>query len=468
MTTHQRWTLALASVASLMVGLDALVVTTALNTIREQLGASLEALEWTFNAYTLAFAVFLLTASTVGDRIGRRRLLIAGLTVFTLASAACALSTDIGVLIAARAIQGVGGAMIMPAAFTLVAVAFPPEQRGRAMGIFAGITGLAILGGPVVGGAVVQGLTWEWIFWLNVPIGLVLIPLVARFAAESTGPATKIDILGVALSGLGVLGLVWGLVRGNTSGWSSPEILGTSIGGGVLLAAFVGWELRTPYPMVPMRLFTHRSFSAANLAGLLMTASLFGMAFFFAQYLQAGLSYSPLGSGLRLLPWTATLFVVAPIAGARMTRIGERRLIVGGLLLTAAGAVWIALAAGTGAGYAALIAPMVVAGVGVSAAMPAIQNAAISTVGPESIGTASGIYNTTRQLGGSFGIAVASAVFTVNGGYTTTTAVEHGFRAAVLAAAIAAALGAASGLGVVVRQRRSPTPTTEPVTVATA
>ncbi|MEC3916509.1 DHA2 family efflux MFS transporter permease subunit [Nocardia sp. CDC160] len=420
MTTHQRWTLALASVASLMVGLDALVVTTALNTIREQLGASLEALEWTFNAYTLAFAVLLLTASAVGDRIGRRRLLIAGLALFTLASAACALATDIGVLIAARAIQGVGGAMIMPAAFTLVAVAFPPEQRGRAMGIFAGITGLAILGGPVVGGAVVQGLTWEWIFWLNVPIGLVLIPLVARFAAESTGPATKIDILGVVLSGLGVLGLVWGLVRGNASGWSSPEILATLIGGGVLLAAFVGWELRTRHPMVPMGLFTHRGFSTANLAGLLMTASLFGMAFFFAQYLQAGLSYTPLGSGLRLLPWTATLFVVAPIAGARMTRIGERRLIVGGLLLTAAGAAWIALAAGTGAGYPALIVPMLLAGIGVSAAMPAIQNAAISSVGPESVGTASGIYNTMRQLGGSFGIAVTSAVFAANGGYTTT------------------------------------------------
>ncbi|MVU81089.1 DHA2 family efflux MFS transporter permease subunit [Nocardia sp. ET3-3] len=465
MTTHQRWTLALTSVASLMVGLDALVVTTALNTIRVQLGASLEALGWTFNAYTLAFAVLLLTAAVIGDRIGRRRLLVIGLAVFTAASAACALSTDIGWLITARTVQGVGAAMVMPAAFALVGTAFPPEQRGKAMGIFAGVTGLAILGGPVVGGAVVQGLTWEWIFWLNVPIGLALIPLAQRFVAESTGPARGVDLLGVALSGLGVLGLVLGLVRGNTSGWTSPEILASLIGGAVLLAAFVAWELRTAQPMVPMRLFTHRGFGAANLAGLLMTGALFGTAFFFAQYLQAGLHYSPLGSGLRLLPWTATLFVVAPIAGARMRQIGERPLIVGGLLLAAVGFGWIALAAGTGAAYPALIVPMVLAGVGVSAAMPAVQNASISSVEPEAIGTASGIYNTMRQLGGSFGIAVTSAVFTVNGGYTSTTAVEHGFRAAVLTAAASAGLGALAGLGVVARQRSSRTTSAQPAPV---
>ncbi|WP_040811788.1 DHA2 family efflux MFS transporter permease subunit [Nocardia concava] len=468
MTTHQRWTLALASVASLMVGLDALVVTTALNTIRVKLGASLEALGWTLNSYTLALAVLLLTAAVLGDRFGRRNLLVTGLVLFTAASAACALCTDIGWLIAARAVQGVGAAMIMPASFALVGVAFPPEQRGRAMGIFAGIIGLAILGGPVVGGAVVQGLTWEWIFWLNVPIGIALIPLVRRFVAESTGPARPVDALGVMLSGLGVLGLVIGLVRGNTSGWTSAEVLGGLIGGTVLLAAFVGWELRARAPMIPMGLFTHRGFSAANLAGILMTAALFGTAFFFAQYLQAGLHNSPLGSGVRLLPWTATLFVIAPLSGTYMSRIGERRLIVGGLLVAATGFGWIALAAGTGAGYPALIVPMLLAGVGISAAMPAVQNSAISSVGPESIGTASGIYNASRQLGGSLGIAITSAVFTVAGGYTSTTAVQHGFRAAILATAASAGLGALAGLGVIARQRVSAKPTTAPVPVAAA
>ncbi|MFE3002148.1 DHA2 family efflux MFS transporter permease subunit [Nocardia sp. NPDC059246] len=460
MTSHQRWTLALTSVASLMVGLDALVVTTALNTIRVQLGASLEALGWTFNSYTLALAVFLLTAAVIGDRIGRRRLLIAGLTLFTVSSAACALATGIGALIAARAVQGVGAAMIMPAAFALLGVAFPPAQRGRAMGIFAGVTGLAILGGPVVGGAVVQGLTWQWIFWLNVPIGAALIPAVHRWVTESTGPAAQVDTVGVLLSGLGVLGLVLGLVRGNAIGWTSAEILGALLGGGALLAAFVGWELRTPQPMVPMRLFTRPGFGAANLAGLLMTAAIFGTAFFFAQYLQAGLHNTPLGSGLRLLPWTATLFVVAPLAGARISRIGERRLIVAGLLLAGIGLLWIALAAGAGAGYPALIGPMLLTGIGISAAMPAVQNAAISSVGPESIGTASGIYNALRQLGGSFGIAVTSAVFTVTGGYTSTAAVQHGFRAALLTAAAAATLGALAGLGVA---RHRPSAATESV-----
>ncbi|MGW4242273.1 DHA2 family efflux MFS transporter permease subunit [Nocardia sp. NPDC004722] len=466
MTTHQRWTLALASVASLMVGLDALVVTTALNTIRVELGASLEALGWTLNSYTLALAVLLLTAAVLGDRFGRRRLLIAGLVLFTAASAACALSTGIGWLIAARTVQGAGAAMIMPASFALVGVAFPPEQRGKAMGIFSGVVGLAILGGPVVGGAVVQGLTWEWIFWLNVPIGLALIPLVRRFAAESTGPARDVDLVGVVLSGLGVLGLILGLVRGNTSGWSSAEVLGALLGGVALLAAFVGWESRARQPMIPLRLFTHRGFSAANLAGVLMTAALFGTAFFFAQYLQAGLHNSPLGSGLRLLPWTATLFVIAPLAGSSMARVGERRLVVSGLLLAAVGFGWIALAAGTGAGYPALVVPMLLAGVGISAAMPAVQNAAISSVEPEAIGTASGIYNAARQFGGSLGIAVTSAVFTATGGYGSTLAVQHGFRAAILASAASAGLGALVGLGVTVRQRSSAIPAAEPVAAA--
>ena len=222
MDARQRWTLILTSVASLMVGLDLTVVTTALNTIRLDLGASIAELDWTINAYTLTIGLLLLTAAAVGDRLGRRRVLVAGLAVFTASSAACALAPSIGVLIAARAAQGIGTAMVLPQALALLSAAFPQETRGKAMGLFAGITGLSILGGPVIGGMVVQGLAWQWIFWLNVPIGIALIPLVSRYIAEAHGPRTPFDVTGLALSGAGLLGLVWGLVRNSAAGWGSP------------------------------------------------------------------------------------------------------------------------------------------------------------------------------------------------------------------------------------------------------
>ena len=451
MTASQRWTLALASMASLMVGLDALVVTTALNTIRLRLGASIEDLEWTVNAYTLVFAALLLTAAAIGDRIGRRRLLVIGLTVFTLASAACALASGVGPLIAARAVQGAGAAMVMPAAFALVGAAFPPERRGTAMGIFGGVTGLAVLGGPVLGGAIVQGVAWQRIFWLNVPIGAVLIPLAVRRVTESTGPSQRLDLLGVLTSGLGVFGIVWALVRANAVGWGSAQTVGALIGGFALLAGFVGVEARVAAPMLPLRLFRSTPFTAANTAGLLMTAGIFGAAFFFAQDLQAGRQLSPLGAGVHMLPWTATLFLVAPIAGTQINRVGERPLLVFGLLGQAIGFGWIAVAAH--GGYPAMIPPMVLAGIGVSAAMPAVQSAALAAVRPQEIGKASGTYNAMRQLGGALGIAVLSAVFSARAGFSTPHAVTTGFSDAMVAACGLSALGALAGLGLGARRR---------------
>jgi EmrB/QacA subfamily drug resistance transporter len=451
MTISQRWTLALASLASLMVGLDALVVTTALNTIRLRLGASIEDLEWTVNAYTLVFAALLLTAAAIGDRIGRRRLLVIGLTVFTLGSAACALAPGVGPLIAARAVQGSGAAMVMPAALALVGAAFPPERRGTAMGVFGGVTGLAVLGGPVLGGAVVQGMAWQWIFWLNVPIGIVLIPLATRRITESTGPAQRLDPLGLLTSGLGVFGVVWALVRANAVGWGSAQTVVALVGGFALLAAFVAVEARAAAPMLPLRLFRNVPFAAANSAGLLMTAGIFGAAFFFAQDLQAGRHMTPLGAGLHLLPWTATLFLVAPLAGAEINRFGERPLLVFGLLGQAVGFGWIAVAAH--GGYPAMIPPMVLAGFGVSIAMPAVQSAALGAVRPQEIGKASGTYNAMRQLGGALGIAVLSAVFTARGGFATPHAVATGFGDTMAAACALSALGALAGVGVGARKR---------------
>jgi EmrB/QacA subfamily drug resistance transporter len=450
MDSRQRWTLILTSVASLMVGLDLTVVTTALNTIRLDLGASIAELDWTINAYTLTIGVLLLAAAAVGDRFGRRRMLVAGLAVFTASSAACALAPSIGALIAARAAQGAGTAMVLPQALALLSAAFPPQARGKAMGMFAGITGLAILGGPVLGGVVVQGLAWEWIFWLNVPIGVVLIPLACRYLAEARGPRVRFDVLGLALSGTGLLGLVWGLIRGNTAGWGSPQVYGPLAAGAALVAAFVAWERRAASPMLPVGLFRNAPYVSANVAGFTMTGAMMSGVVFFMQYLQASLGEGPLTAGVRLLPLSATLFVIAPVAGRLVARVGERPIVLAGLACQAAGMVWMALA--IDGSYLALVPSMVVTGVGVSAAMPAAQNAAIGAVPREMIGIASGVYNAMRQVGGAFGIAIASAVFAAAGGFASPVAVSHGVRAALVATAVIAAAGALAGVGL--RTRR--------------
>jgi EmrB/QacA subfamily drug resistance transporter len=445
-TPAQRWVLALTSLASLMVMLDTMVVTTALSTIRMHLGASIEELAWTVNAYTLSFAVLLMTAAALGDRFGRRRLLVIGIGLFTVASAACALAPGIGWLIVARAVQGAGSAMTMPHALALLSAAFPPARRARALGLFASVTGLATLGGPMIGGAVTQGLAWQWIFWLNVPVGLLLIPLVRRRIDESLGTDTSLDFGGLALVTGAALGLVWGLVRGNAAGWASPEVVVSLAAGALLAVAFVAWELRAREPMLPMRFFRSRAFSAGNASSFLMFGSIFGAAFFFAQFLQTTLHYGPLGAGLRLAPWTVTLFVVAPIAGAWVNRVGERPLMVGGLLMQAAGFGWIALIASPGLAYPAMIPPLVLAGCGVSMAMPATQNSVMGSVPRSAIGKASGAFNTLRQLGGTFGIVILAAVFASTGGYASAEAFSDGFAPAIGVAAGLSMAAAVAGL----------------------
>src|SRR5919198_1550203 len=441
------WVLALTSVASLMVALDALVVTTALSTIRVDLGASIEQLEWTVNAYNLSFAVLLMTAAAVGDRIGRRRMFAAGLGLFVAASAGCAFSPDVGWLIAARAVQGVGAAMITPVALALLSANFPPELRGKAMGIFSGITGLAVLGGPVVGGAIAQGAAWQWIFWLNVPIGLAAIPLVLRRIPESYGRRARIDLGGLALVTGAALGIVWGLVRGNQAGWGSLEVVGTLAAGAVLAAAFVAWELRAREPMLPMGFFRSRAFSAGNASVFFLLASLFGAVFFLAQFLQTSLGHGPLDTGLRLMPWTATLFIVAPIAGSLVNRVGERPLIVGGLLLQTIGMASIALMASPTMAYADMVPALVVAGTGVSMAIPATQSVIMGALGPTEAGKASGKDNMVRQLGGVFGIAILVAVFSGAGSYASPQAFSDGFGPALAVTAGLALVGALTALG---------------------
>src|SRR5215217_8061073 len=428
------WVLALTGIGSLMAALDTLVVSTALTEIRRDLGASIEQLEWTVNAYNLSFAVLLVTGAALGDRFGRRRLYAAGLALFAGASAVSALAPDAGWLIAARAVQGAGSALIMPLGLALLSTAFPAERRGAAIGIFSAITGVAVAAGPLVGGAVVEGINWQWIFWLNVPIGLLAIPLALTKMKESFGPDTGLDLRGLALITTGALGVVWGLMRGNQVGWGSVEVVASLAAGAALLAGFVAWELRAREPMLPIRFFRSRSFSAGNVAIFFTFAALFGAVFFYAQLLQVGYGYGPLDAGLRLLPWTATFITVAPIAGALADRIGERPLMVGGLTLQAAGMGWLASIAEPGMTYSQMVVPFVVAGVGVSMAIPAAQNSVVGSVGIEAVGKAAGTNSMMRELGGVFGIAVVVAVFASAGGYGSPEDFTDGFAPAIAVA----------------------------------
>ena len=429
-TPAQLWVLALASLASFMVILDMLVVATALTAIRRHLGASLADLEWTVNAYTLSFAVLLMTAAALGDRLGRRRVFAAGLAIFATASVACALATSTGALIAARAVQGAGAAAIMPTALALLNGAFPPARRGWAIGMYGSVTGLAAVLGPVLGGAVTQGLGWQWIFWLNVPIACGAIPLALARVAEAKGPAVALDLAGLALVTAAALGLTWGLVRGNSVGWTSPETAIAFAAGVVAATGFVGWERRAAAPMLPARLFRSPAFSAGNGVIFLLNASLTGAVFLMPQFQQVVDAASPLTAGLRLLPWGIAPFLLAPRAGALADRIGERVLAVTGLLLQAAGLAWIAAVAGPGVGYPALIAPMTIVGAGFGLAIPAVTRSVTSNVQPADIGRASGAYSMMRQLGGAFGVAILGAAFSAAGGYSSPGAFSDGFSVA--------------------------------------
>jgi EmrB/QacA subfamily drug resistance transporter len=462
------WTFAITSVALFMVTLDNLVVTTALPVIRRDLHAGLSGLEWTVNAYTLTFAVFLLTGAALGDRFGRRRMFAIGLGVFTLSSALAALAPSIAVLDAARAVQGLGAAIVMPLTLTILSAGVPEEKRGVFLGAWGGISGLAVAFGPLVGGAVVDGLSWHWVFWLNVPIGLVLVPLALRRLDESTGPYGRVDLPGVALGSVGLFGIVWGLVRGNSLGWSSPEIVGAFVVGAAVLIGFVAWELRTATPMLPMRFFRNRTFALANVASLLMSFGMFGSIFLLAQFFQTVQGYTPLGSGLRILPWTAMPMIVAPIAGALSDRIPPSRIIGTGLALQALGLAWIAAVSSPTMSYSAIVIPFAISGIGMGMFFAPIANVVLSTVLPDEEGQASGANNAIRELGGVFGVAVLAAVFADYGGYGSGTSFVDGMTPAVYIGAAVVAVGAVAAFAIKRRPRRAEVVELEPALEAAA
>ncbi len=455
--TRTLWTFVITSVALFMVSLDNLVVTTAIPVIREDLGASLESLEWTVNAYTLTFAVLLLTGAALGDRFGRRLMFSIGVGIFTVASVGAALAPSVELLNVARAVQGLGAAIVMPLTLTILSAAVPPEKRGLALGAWGGVGGLAIAFGPVVGGAVVEGLTWQWIFWLNVPIGLLLVPLALTRLQETKGPAGRLDLPGVGLASAGLFGIVWGLVRGNAQGWASPEIL-TALGlGAALTIAFVAWELRARAPMLPMRFFRSPQFALGNLASLFMFFGMFGSIFLLAQFFQTVQGYTALESGLRILPWTLAPMFIAPVAGALSDRIPPKLILGTGLALQAAALAWIASVSTTTTPYSELVIPFILAGVGMALFFAPMANVVLSAVRPQEEGQASGANNAIRELGGVFGVAVLAAVFSGVGGYATSESFVDGMNAAVYIGAIVVGLGAIAAFAIPGGPRRAET-----------
>jgi EmrB/QacA subfamily drug resistance transporter len=438
-------TLIVGSLAGFMIGLDATVVTTALPTIHATLHASASALGWTVSAYSLAFAALILTGTALGDRFGRRRVFLAGFAVFTLASAACALAPSVAALIAARAVQGAGGGIATPLSLVLITEAFPVQRRGAVVGAWGAITGVAVGFGPVIGGAIVQGIAWPWVFWVNVPIGIILVTLGRRLLAESRGPSGRLDPVGLVLATGTVFAITDALLRGPQTGWHSAEVLSLFGIGTALATAFVLTERRLAHPMIPPRLLANPMLRAAVTTRFLLFATILGAAFMVPQYLQLAHGFSPMRTGLALLPFTGPMMLIAPAAGKLADRIGERTPIMTGFMLSAAGFTLLGLTATATGGYLTVAGPLLLAGVGVGLAVPTTVSASLRAVGPQQAGLASGVGSTLQNIGGVVGVATVTAVFAGAGSYLTPAGFVHGLRPALIALAILAALGAAAG-----------------------
>lgn len=455
------WALVITGVAGFMAALDNLVVTTALPSIREDLGGGLDDLEWTVSAYTLTFAVLLMFGAALGDRFGRRRLFLVGLSVFTGASAAAAMAPGIDSLIAARAVQGVGAAIMMPLTLTLLTAAVPAAKRGMAYGIWGAVNGLAVASGPLIGGSLTEHVSWHWIFWLNVPLGLAVLPLARLRLSESFGAGARLDIPGTLLASGGLFGIVYGLVRGPADGWTSPVVLTGLLAGAALLTGFVVHGIRAKNPMLPMRLFRSRAFAGINAASLLMFLGMFGSIFLLSQYMQGVLGYSPTEAGLRMLPWTGMPMLVAPIAGYLSDRVGGRPVVATGLFLQAIGLAYYATVVAADASYASQLPALIISGIGMSLYFAPASSLVMSSVRPQEQGIASGANNALREVGGALGIAVMSSIFSAQGSYATAHSFIDGLRPALVVGASVVALAGVAALFIPAARRAARTGTAE-------
>jgi EmrB/QacA subfamily drug resistance transporter len=468
-SSRQTLTVLLTCVANFMVTLDALVVVTALPSIHRSLGGGITTLQWTLTAYTMAFGAGIVTAAELGDRFGRRRVYIFGLSAFTVASALCALAPNAGLLIGFRVLQGIGAACVMPLGMTLLTSAFPVERRGVVVGLWQGIAGLAVASGPLVGGALTQGASWHWIFWVNVPVGAVAVLGARTYLQESFGPRTRLDLPALALVTAGVGLLIWGVVSGGQNGWGSADNL-TGIAAGIAaMLGFVWREATTRQPMIPLGLFGSGTFSSVVGTQFLMSASIYAAAFVTSEFFQLGVGNSPLTAGLKFLPWTATPLIFAPPAGMLFDRVGARVLVVPGLAMQAGGFAWIVSLAADHSGYSSYIAPFVIAGIGISLSMPCVAAAGLSAAPHSLLGKAAGTINTLQQFGAVFGVAIATAVFNAHGSLASSAGVASGFKPALGVAAGLSLLGAFTAVGI--RRGRTlsePASTAIPATQAAA
>ncbi len=424
-----------ASLPMFMATLDNLVVTSALPVIAKDLTATIEQLQWVVNAYTLTFATMMLMAVALGDRFGRRRIFIVGIVIFTVASALSALATEPWMLIAARAVQGVGAAALMPLSLTLLAGTVSERLRPAAIGIWGGIAGLGVALGPLIGGAVVQGWNWQAIFWLNVPLGIISVPLVLLALPNSFGERVRADVIGLLLAGLGLLGLVYGIVRGNPAGWDSVEVVASLTAGAILLVAFVIWETRTPSPLLPLRLFRDRSFTVANLVGITLSFGIFGSIFILIQFLQVVQGHTPLEAGVMTMPWTLAPMVVAPLTGLLSPRTGTRLPIFIGLVFLAGSMLWIASTLSASEPYSEMWPAFAIAGIGMGLVFAPSSTAVLANMAPDDHAKASGTNSTLREIGVALGVAVLTAVFTGAGGTLTPTGYVHAAIPAVFVGA---------------------------------
>jgi EmrB/QacA subfamily drug resistance transporter len=451
------WTFAIVCLALFMAMLDNLVVITALPSIARALGASVADLEWMVNAYTLTFATLMMTGAALGDLFGRKRIFLIGVSAFTLGSAVAALADNTIQLEIARAIQGLGAAFLTPLTLTMLTRVFPESRRAAAIGLWSGVAGLGLAIGPLVGGAVINGLPWNAVFWINVPIGIAVVALGLVRLEESFGERRPLDLPGVALAGLGLLGVTFGLIRGNALGWGSVTIIGSIAGGLLLLVAFIWRERRAADPMLDLSLFRSQGFSAANVSGFMMSAGMFGSILFLTLYIQQVLGASPLEAGLKTLPWTGTIMIVAPIAGILAGRIGPRIVVVTGLLGQAGALIWLGLISTATSSYLDLLPAFILGGVGMGLTYAPLAESVMSSVPENRQGQASGSSNAIRELGGVFGVAVLGAVFQHIA--TTPVSFMDGFHAATFggAAIVLAGVLAATFLSTGATARESST-----------
>jgi EmrB/QacA subfamily drug resistance transporter len=449
------WTLAAVAFGLFMIMLDNTIVNVALPSIQRSLHMSISSLEWIVTAYALTFAALLITGGKLGDLYGRRKMFILGLAIFTLSSLACGLSPNAGFLIGARAVQGVGAALMNPATLSIITATFPPKQRGQAIGIWAGVSALALAIGPLIGGLIVDNINWHWIFYVNVPVGVVGILVSRLVIAESrdTSHEQSIDLPGLVTSGLALLSLSYALIEGNRHGWGSPEIIGLFAGAAVLLAAFIWLELRQRLPMLDLGLFRIGSFAGANLVAMLVSLGMFGVFFFISLYVQNVLGYSPTKAGAIFLPMTVLIIVVAPIAGKLSDRIGSRWLMGAGMTIVGV-SLLLYQRMGVHSSFVSLLPQLMLGGVGMALTMSPMTSAAMASVPVDKAGVGSGVLNSFRQMGGSLGIALMGAILLSYEHPTSSKAVAaqqfvNGLHAALLVSAFIAFAAAAAAIALV-------------------